>query len=440
MWIGIEGNYKFHDDGNIDDAKFMTSEKRFRQRVGSLSPSNMYKSGIALAILALVILSAIFCYGLFTVQQTIASQSEEINRLNEHILDLERQISALTQAIQSSSSLPSVDLVELYLNVRDSIVVVQGVTIQRILTIFGPVIQYSTVQGSGFACNSTGRVVIVTNFHVIDQVQNLTVTLYNGDAFDAVVLGTDPYSDLAVLAISAPEAEIRPLTLGSSSSLRVGDFVVAIGNPLGLAGSMTTGIVSQLGRTIQEPTTGGYMIANVIQTSAPINPGNSGGPLLNSLGEVVGITTAIISGSQGVGLAIPSDTIRRELPYLVSKGTYDMHSWMGVGGIDVTPDIAKALNLTKTYGWLVTSVTSGGPAEKAGIRAGTKQVQVLGKTVIAGGDVIIALNGTRIRGGDDLSAYLEARTLPGQIVQVTILRENKEQTISLVLGKRPPPS
>lgn len=213
---------------------------------------------------------------------------------------------------------------------------------------------------------------------------------------------------------------------------------MAIGNPLGLAGSMTTGIVSQLGRTIQEATTGGFMIANVIQTSAPINSGNSGGPLLNAIGQVIGITTAIISGSQGVGLAIPSDTIRRELPHLVSSRTYDMHSWMGVGGIDVIPDMANALNLSKTYGWLVTSLTSGGPADNAGIRAGTRQVQVSGTTVIAGGDVIIALNGVRIRSGDDLSAYLEASTLPGQTIQVTVLRDNNEMTIPLVLGKRLP--
>lgn len=175
----------------------------------------------------------------------------------------------------------------------------------------------------------------------------------------------------------------------------------------------------------------------MIQTCAPINSGNSGGPLLNVIGKVIGITTAIISGSQGVGLAIPSDTIRRELPYLVSSGTYDMHSWRGVGGIDVIPDIANALNLSKTYGWLVTSLTSGGPADNAGIRAGTRQVQVSGTIVITGGDVIIALNGVRIRSGDDLSAYLEASTLPGQTIQVTILRDNNELTMPLILGKRP---
>ena len=386
----------------------------------------------------MIVLVAFFGYGLFSVQQIVIHQSEEISRLTENLHDLERQVFVLTEAILNRSSGPSVDLASLYLRVRDSVVVVQGVMVQRIDTIFGPMFQYISVQGSGFIYNETDRAVIITNFHVVNQVQNITVSLSSGDAYDAVVLGTDAYSDLAVLDISSPEAELKPLTLGNSSNLKVGDLVVAIGNPLGLAGSMTTGIVSQLGRTIQEATTGGFTIANVIQTSAPINSGNSGGPLLNVIGEVVGITTAIISGTQGVGLAIPSDTIRRELPDLVSSGTYDMHSWMGVGGIDVTPDIAKALNLAKTYGWLVVSVTSGGPADKAGIRAGTRQVQVSGTTVIAGGDVITALNGTRIRNGDDLSAYLEVLTLPGQTVQVTIFRDNEEQTIPLVLGKRPP--
>ncbi|MGQ9515557.1 MAG: trypsin-like peptidase domain-containing protein [Thermoproteota archaeon] len=396
------------------------------------------KNSIVAIVLVSIMLYAFFGYCLFSIQQTFVEQNEKINKLTEDIRDLKLQISVLTQAIQSGSPELSADLAMLYSRVRDSVVVIRGVQVQTIFTIFGPVIQYSTVQGSGFICNTTGRVVIITNYHVVNQVQNLTILLSNGDAFDATILGTDAYSDLAVLAIPAPETELKPLVLGSSSSLRVGDLVIAIGNPLGLAGSMTTGIVSQLGRTIQESTTGGFMIANVIQTSAPINPGNSGGPLLNSLGEVVGITTAIISGSQGVGLAIPSDTIRKELPYLISEGKYEMHSWMGVSGIDVTSEIAKALNLPKTYGWLITSVTSGGPAEKAGIRAGTKQIQVLGTTVIAGGDVIIALNGTRIRNGDDLAAYLEANTLPGETIYVTVIRDNYEQVIPLILGKRPP--
>ncbi|MEM2904621.1 MAG: trypsin-like peptidase domain-containing protein [Candidatus Bathyarchaeia archaeon] len=401
--------------------------------------SSALKTSLLVVLLASVVIAASLGYGLLSVQQRIAEQGEEIRRLTESVRSLEQRVSVLTVAVQNRSFGSTVDLAQLYLQVKDSVVVVSGVVVQRIDTIFGPIIQYSRVQGSGFILNETGRIVFVTNFHVVNRVQNLTVSLFNGSAFDARVLGTDPYSDLAVLEVSAPGVEFKPLTLGSSSSLRVGDLVVAVGNPLGLAGSMTTGIVSQLGRTIQETTTGGFSIANVIQTSAPINPGNSGGPLLNSLGEVVGVTTAIVSGSQGVGLAIPSDTIRRELLDLISRGTYEKHSWMGIAGVDVTPDVAKALNLTRTYGWLVVEVTPGGPAEKAGIRGGTRQIQVSGTALKVGGDIIIALNDTLVRNGDDLSAYLEARTTPGQTVQVTLLRENVEQTVQLVLGKRPPP-
>lgn len=364
-------------------------------------------------------------------------QNAEISKLTTDLHNLELQVSSLTAAIQGSSLNVTSSLAQLYSKVKDSVVVVQGIQVARVSTFFGTVLQYAEVQGSGFVCNETGQLVIVTNFHVVDQVQNLTISLSNGDAFGATVLGTDAYSDLAVLQTSAPASELHPLVLGSSSSLRVGDPVVAVGTPLGLEGSMTSGIVSQLGRTIQESTTGAYLIANVIQTTVAINAGNSGGPLLNGLGQVVGVTTAIISGTQGIGLAIPSDTIIRELPDLVSLGTYDKHSWIGTAGVDVTPDIANALNLNKTYGYLVASVTAGGPADNAGIRGGTKQASVLGTTMLVGGDIIIAVNGVRIRNGDDLSAYLEAWTLPGQTVQVTIMRGNVQQTIPVVLGKRP---
>jgi len=395
------------------------------------------RAQIIAAALALIIVAASLGWAYLSIQQTIEQQDAEISRLTNDLHNLELQVSDLTAIIQSNSPDLSFSLAQLYSKVKDSVVVVQGIQVTRINTIFGVVLQYAEIQGSGFVCNETGRTVIVTNYHVVDQVQNLTISLSNGDAFDATVLGTDAYSDLAILQTSAPASELHPLVLASSSGLQVGDPVVAVGSPLGLEGSMTSGIVSQLGRTIQESTTGGYSIANVIQTNVAINAGNSGGPLLNSLGQVVGVTTAIISGTQGIGLAIPSDTIIRELPDLVSVGTYDKHSWIGVAGVDVTPDIANALGLNKTYGYLVTSVTAGGPADNAGIRGGTSQARVLGTTMPVGGDIIIALNEVRIRNGDDLSAYLEAWTLPGQTVQVTILRGNVQHTVSVVLGKRP---
>ena len=203
---------------------------------------------------------------------------------------------------------------------------------------------------------------------------------------------------------------------------------------------MTTGIVSALGRTITEDMSGSYPIANVIQTSTPINPGNSGGPLLNYQGQVVGITTAIVSDSQGLGFAIPSSTVLREISSLVADGSYNKHPTIGASGTDMSYEIAKAINVDVTYGWLVAQVTSGGPADTAGLRGGTQQVTVAGQTVIIGGDIIIAINGTRITNIDDLSTYLEEHTLPGQTINVTIMRSNQKMTLAIVLGTRPSPS
>jgi S1-C subfamily serine protease len=203
---------------------------------------------------------------------------------------------------------------------------------------------------------------------------------------------------------------------------------------------MTTGIASALGRTITEDMTGGYPIADVIQTSAPINPGNSGGPLLNYRGQVIGITTAIVTDSQGLGFAIPSSTILREIGSLVTTGSYEQHPWLGATGIDMTYEIAKAIGADVTYGWLIVQVTSGGPAYKAGLRGGTKQVLVAGEYVTIGGDIIIAINGARITSMDDLSTYLEEYALPSQTINVTIARNDETMTVAVELGARPAPS
>ncbi|MEM3785643.1 MAG: PDZ domain-containing protein [Candidatus Bathyarchaeia archaeon] len=207
--------------------------------------------------------------------------------------------------------------------------------------------------------------------------------------------------------------------------------------PYGLAGSMSIGIVSALGRTITEEQTGGYPIANVIQTTAPLNPGNSGGPLLNLLGQVVGITTAIISDSQGLGFAIPSNVILREIASLVTTGSYNRHPWIGAFGVDMTYEIARVMGTNITYGWLITQVVSGGPAANAGLKGGTKQVLVAGKYVTVGGDIIIAVNGTRITNFDTLSTYLEENTEPEQTIEVTVVRENQIINITLTVGARP---
>jgi S1-C subfamily serine protease len=363
------------------------------------------------------------------------------------ISDLQNQVSALQGQVSNLQSTPNVanqnstyimgdnvSLASLYAEVKDSIVVVQGLMVQY--DIFHRA-YYSQVQGSGFVYNFEGQMVVITNYHMVQDVINITVTFINGNGYAATVLGSDPYVDLAVLSTNASQSEYKPLEIVSSSTLEVGDPVIAVGGPYGLAGSMTTGIVSALGRTITEEMSGGYPIANVIQMSAPINPGNSGGPLLNYQGQVVGITTAVVSNSQGLGFAIPSSTVLREGGSLVTEGSYNKHSWLGASGTDMTYEIAEAMGVNVTYGWLIAQVTSGGPADQAGLQGGTQQVTVAGQSVTIGGDMIIAFDGTRIRNTDDLSTFLEEQTLPGQTIDVTIVRGGQTMTLTLKLDARP---
>jgi S1-C subfamily serine protease len=200
---------------------------------------------------------------------------------------------------------------------------------------------------------------------------------------------------------------------------------------------MSFGIVSQLGRTLSESSSGGYLIADIIQISTPINPGNSGGPLINSFGQVVGITTAIVSGSQGVGFAIPSDTLLRELPDLITIETYDKHPWVGIVGVDMNYDIAKYIGCNYTFGFLIVNVIKGSPAEKVGLIGGNKEVTISGEQVVVGGDLIIAIDGNKIRNIDEFVSYLERTTYPGQEVTLTIVRGNQVRNVSLTLDSRP---
>jgi S1-C subfamily serine protease len=361
------------------------------------------------------------------ISATIDDLQNQLSTLQEEILNLNS-----TQNITNENNTyflgDNVSLSQLYEQVKDSVVVVQGVIV---LYYFGRPYAYSEVQGSGFVSNLTGQFVIITNYHVVQDAINITVTFTDGDAYAANVTGSDSYADLAVLSANAPQYEYKPLRITSSSTLKVGDSVIAVGTPLGLTGSLTSGIVSALGRTVSVSWSS-YAIANCIQTTAPINPGNSGGPLLNYQGEVVGITsyTAITSqgvAAQGLGLAIPSSTILREIEALVTNGSYNSHPWLGISGTDMTFEIAQSMNTNVTYGVLITQITSGGPSDKAGLQED---------------DIIIAINTTyaaaRIRGMDDLSAFLEEHTLPNQTVNVIIVRNN--QTLPVELGTRPPPT
>ena len=353
--------------------------------------------------------------------------------ISARIDGLQNQLSALPNQNLTYFLDENVSLSQLYQLVEESVVVIRGQVVQYYDFYYRP--HYSQVQGSGFIYNFTGQTVIITNYHVVQNAINITATFADGNAYPTTLLGSDPYEDLAVLLADAPQSELKPVAIASSSTLEVGDPVIAVGTPYGLAGSMTVGIVSALGRTISEETTGGYPIASIIQTSTPINPGNSGGPLLNYQGKVVGITTAIVSDSQGLGFAIPSNAILREVESLVTKGSYDQHSSLGVTGTDMTYEIAEAMGANVTYGWLIVS-----GSDQTGLRGGTRQVAIAGEIVTVGGDIIIALSGTRITNIDDLSTYLEEYTLPNQTIDVTIVRNGQTLTLPIKLGTRPPPS
>lgn len=390
----------------------------------------------AAVLLAFFMIASLFAGG---VLGYLLGCSNKISDLQNQISTLQKQISNLqsTQGVNQNNTYilgGNFSLSKLYEEVKDSVVTIRGITLQY--DVFHRP-YYSQVQGSGFVYNYAGKMVVITNYHVVQNTVNLTVNFINGNGYEASLLGSDPYADLAVLSANAPQSDYKPIGTVNSSTLEVGDIVIAVGNPYGLAGSMTIGIVSALGRTITEEQTGDYPIANVIQTTAPLNPGNSGGPLLNLEGKVVGITTAIVSDSQGLGFAIPSNTILREIDSLVTTGSYNKHPWLGAVGVDMTYEIAKVMGVNVTYGWLITQVTSGGPAANAGLRGGNKQVPIAGEYITVGGDIIIALNGIRITNMDALSAYLEESTSPGQTINVTIVRGKQTIDVEVKLGTRP---
>jgi len=395
---------------------------------------------LAVVSILLVVTAAATAYSYYLLQQSSSSQSQ----LQQLVSNLESRNTQLQQELNSgvtpnNASVLSLDPVSIYRSANRSIVTIQGVQVTTVNTFFGPQQSLQVVLGSGFVIQDTGSYYIVTNFHVLSGDTNLTVTFWNGNSYVGKVVGTDPYSDLGVVSVTAPPSQLFPIQIASSSSLQVGQPIVAIGNPFGLAGSMTFGIVSQVGRTIQDPVAGNFSIASAIQFSAPINPGNSGGALLNSRGEVVGITTAVVNGAQGVGFAIPSDTIVRELPSLITTGKYNLHPYLGIGSADMSYALAQKQGTNVTYGALIEQVVPGGPASRAGLRAGNTMVALEGTQYVIGGDIIVSLNRTKIVNTDALSTYLEGHALAGQTIQVGIIRGGSFQTVSVVLGTRPPP-
>lgn len=299
-------------------------------------------------------------------------------------------------------------------------------------------IQVAQGQGSGFVWDNQGH--IVTNNHVVEGTSQVMVSFADGDRAIGTVLGTDPESDLAVVEVDVPAANLKPVTLGDSDKLSVGQLAVALGNPFGLDNTMTAGIISALGRNINSGNSQ-FSIPRVIQTDAPINPGNSGGPLLDRSGEVIGINTQIVSNSgsnSGIGFSVPINIAKRVVPALIKDGNFS-YSWLGVAGQTVLPDLVDALNLpAETHGVLISSVADGGPAALAGLRGGTRITQVEGLSVPVGGDVVISINGTEISSMDDLMAYLTVKTSPGDTVTLDIIRNNGRQSqVNVTLQARP---
>ncbi len=292
--------------------------------------------------------------------------------------------------------------------------------------------QQAQGQGSGFVFDSEGH--IVTNDHVVEGAESVSVRFWDGSSYDATVVGTDPSTDLAVIKVDAPAEALKPLELGDSTQLSVGEGVVALGSPFGLEGTATSGIVSALNREMTSPNN--FTISNSIQTDAAINHGNSGGPLLNAAGQVIGVNTQIKSdsgGSDGIGFAIPSATVASIAPQIISSGSVE-HAYLGVGVASLSDTVAQELGVPA--GVMVTEVRQATPAAEAGLRAATGSAMVAGQSYPTGGDVITAVDGTAITDGAELQSAVDAKS-PGDSVELTYTREGTSTTVEVSLGTRP---
>jgi len=408
--------------------------------------------GLYLLVTFSLIISLLSLCGVFIVYQQVNNLNSAILQLSQNQKKLDELRDAIVRlqnelrSIKSNFSQHAQTVVLLqrnltapeivYEKVKDSVVLIKATILVE--TFLGKA--YASSQGSGFVYDSLGH--IVTNFHVIENAINVEVFFPDRTSFKASIVGFDPYSDLAVLKIDPGNKTLQPLILGNSSNLRVGQPVIAIGNPYGFAASLTSGVISQLNRYLYSP--GGRLIPNVIQFDAAVNPGSSGGPLLDYSGRVIGVTTAIYSETgqfAGIGFAIPSNTVARVVESIIKTGKYQ-HPWIGISGIDVNMEIARLMNLPEARGFLITGVQEGSPADKAGLRAGEKIVTIhvdggLRKINI-GGDVILAIDHIKIFGLADLLAYLEEYKRPGDKITLTIYRDGQIIDVGLVLGAIPP--
>jgi S1-C subfamily serine protease len=326
----------------------------------------------------------------------------------------------------------------IYRSAAPGVVVITATETQKVAaTLFSPAqVERVGVLGSGFVVNTKGD--IVTNDHVVQGGKKIRVGFSNGGSYPATIVGTDVSSDIAVVHVQAPVTALHPLAFGDSAAVEVGDPVYAIGNPLGLDRTMTSGITSAIGRDIKSPN--GQTIPSAIQTDAAINHGNSGGPLINRYGRVVGINDQIASasatgGSIGLGFAISSDTARSIADQLIATGHVE-HAWLGVEVATIDPAVAKVVRDLPAHGVVVVSATKGSPAAKAGLEAATRQVTVNGVSALLGGDAIVKLDGTPIDSAQQFASVIALRK-PGERVTLEVVRAGKSRTVSVTLQNTP---
>jgi S1-C subfamily serine protease len=383
----------------------------------SSSSSSKWIYAFAAILILLIVNTAVFAAAFLNFQNQLEKMDASITEQSSEIQDLQNQLEILG-TINQTGLMPWSTI---YDQLKESVVLIQ--------TNLG--------LGSGFVYDLEGR--IITNHHVIENASAIQVTFLDGNITSASIVGMDIYSDIAVIKVDPEVTTLHPVVLGSSSDLTVGEPVAAMGNPFGLSDTLTAGIVSSLERTLDAAEN--YVIIDIIQIDAAVNPGNSGGPLVNLKGQVVGVNTAIQSETgtfTGIGFAIPSDTVKREIGDLIETGDYK-HPWLGVSALDVDMTIADSMGLEKPQGVLIVEVTEGSPADQAGLRGADQNVTLDGQLTPIGGDVITGIDGLPTRRMADLVVYMERNTSPGDSVVFGIIRNGEERSAEVTLGERPLP-
>ena len=386
----------------------------------------MDKSGIFVG----VTVGSISVFIIFSILFIIPADSDENiiqmqNQIDENQLQVQNQIDEINNLMLKESKVLSV--MDIFEKAEPGVV--------RVNTLRNQTINDAGGVGSGFVFDKMGH--IITNAHVIEGSTKTVVTFLDGRSYNAEIIGIDEYTDIGVIKVNADLKLLKPLSLGDSSNLKVGEQIAAIGNPFGLSGSMTSGIISQMGRLL--PSGAGYSIPDVIQTDAAINPGNSGGPLLNMRGDIVGINTAIQSTTgefTGVGFAIPSKTVAKIVPTLINEGEYK-HPWIGISGRDIDPDMAKALGVKDAIGFLIITVIENSPASKAGLMGSDETIERDGREYSIGGDIILAVDGIDVRKIDDILIHLQRVKTVGDEMNLDILRDGITTNVTIILQERP---